>query len=63
VLLAFRQQGLVEHYGWLTRQQLLDAVAIAALVLLILLTTRISSAWIVLGGAVLGLAVRAIGRA
>jgi chromate transporter len=28
VLLAFLQQGLVEHYGWLTRQQLLDAVAV-----------------------------------
>jgi chromate transporter len=28
VLLAFLQQGLVEHYGWLTRQQLLDAIAV-----------------------------------
>jgi chromate transporter len=28
VLLAFLQQGQVEHYGWLTRQQLLDAVAV-----------------------------------
>jgi chromate transporter len=154
VLLAFLQQGLVEHYGWLTRQQLLDAVAvgqftpgplfctatfvgyllaglpgaaaatlgiflpsfvlvwlthgfvarmraspwaggfldgvnagavalmaavawelgraalqnwpavaIAALALLVLLTTRLSSAWIVLAGAVLGLAVRATGLA
>src|SRR5262249_28331505 len=28
VLLAFLQQGLVEHYGWLTRHQLLDAIAV-----------------------------------
>jgi chromate transporter len=39
------------------------AVAIAALALLVLLTTRLSSAWIVLAGAVLGLAVRATGLA
>jgi chromate transporter len=28
VLLAFLQQGVVEHYGWLTRQQLIDAIAV-----------------------------------
>ena len=28
VLLAFLEQGLVQQHGWLTRQQLLDAVAI-----------------------------------
>jgi chromate transporter len=28
VLLAFLQEGLVRHHGWLTQQQLLDAVAV-----------------------------------
>lgn len=28
VLLAFLQSGLVEHYGWLTQAQLLDAIAV-----------------------------------
>lgn len=28
VLLAFLQAGLVEHFGWLTQRQLLDAIAI-----------------------------------
>ena len=28
VLLAFLEQGLVQQHAWLTRQQLLDAVAI-----------------------------------
>jgi chromate transporter len=28
VLVAFLRGGLVEHYGWLTEQQLLDAIAI-----------------------------------
>ena len=28
VLLAFLEQGLIQQQGWMTRQQLLDAVAI-----------------------------------
>lgn len=28
VLLAFLQEGLVQHHGWLTEQQLLDAIAV-----------------------------------
>jgi chromate transport protein ChrA len=74
VLLAFLRADLVERLGWLTEQQLLDAVAVGQVTLagvalvdplaiavaaasaVLLLRFRVSSVWLVLAGAAIGLA-------
>ena len=50
VLIAFLQSELVTGRGWLTQTQLADAIAGA----IVITTTRVNLAWIILGGALMG---------
>ena len=50
VLIAFLQSALLTGRGWLTQARLVDAIAGA----IVITTTHVNLAWIILGGALMG---------